>query len=93
MMKKTIILFLILAIMLLSGCANDTAAQGGIVMRGASPTQPPPISVPAGEDIVYVAQSGTKYHTVDCPLFDESFIPVTMEQALQEGKKPCSRCH
>lgn len=92
-MKKTLVLFFILAILLLSGCVNDTAAQGGIVMRGASPTQPPQISFPSDENTVYVSPNGTKYHTKDCPLFDDSFIPITLEQALQEGKEPCSRCH
>jgi predicted small secreted protein len=92
-MKKTLALYLILALFLLTGCADTTAAQGGVVVRGGSPAAPSEIHLPANEDIVYVSQSGTKYHTADCPLFNESFIPVTLEQALQEGKEPCSRCH
>lgn len=92
-MKKTLVLLTILAVLLLSGCANDIVAQGGVVLHGSSLSQPPQISVPAGEDIVYVAPSGTKYHTAECPLFGESFLPVMLEQALQEGKEACSRCH
>jgi len=92
-MKKTFVLLILTAILLLSGCVNDTIAQGGVVVRGSSPTTPPKVVVPANEDIVYVAPNGTKYHTADCPLFGESFMPVTLEQAIQEGRKPCSRCH
>ncbi len=92
-MKKTLLLLVFMLILLLFGCMNNTAAQGGVVVRGSSPTEPTKIIVPDSDDIVYVSQSGAKYHTADCPFVDDSFIPVTLEQALQEGKQPCSRCH
>lgn len=93
MMRKTLAFCIILTLFLLSGCADDTAAQGDIVVRGASPAEPSELLLPAREDIVYVSQSGTKYHTADCPFFAKSFTPVTLDQALQEGREPCSRCH
>jgi hypothetical protein len=92
-MKKTLVLFILAAILLLSGCVNDTVAQGGVVVRGSSPTVPPQVVVPANEDIVYITPNGTKYHTADCPLFGESFMPITLEQAIQESRQPCSLCH
>lgn len=94
-MKKWLVLILISAIYLFSGCVNEIAAQGGSVLRGASPTEPPysDIRVPNDEDIVYVTPTGKKYHTADCPLLDESAIPITLKQALEQGMEPCSRCH
>lgn len=92
-MKKALFLFIVSAILLLCGCVNDTVAQGGVVLRAISPAQSPKVSIPADENIVYVAPSGAKYHTLECPLFDEAYLPVTLEQAIQEGKEPCSRCH
>ncbi len=94
-MKTLFVLFCVLAAFLLFGCVNDTAAQGGVVVRGPSLTQPPPAKIPTpdNETTVYVTQNGTKYHTADCPLLGESFFPVTLEQALLEGKEPCRRCH
>ena len=45
------------------------------------------------EPIVYVAKSGEKYHVAGCSHLSETSIPITLAQALQEGREPCSRCH
>ncbi len=94
-MKKALIIILISLSWLLCGCENEKAAGGGVVLRGVSPTEPPysQISLPDNESIVYLTPTGKKYHTADCPLLSDTALPVTLEQALQEGLKPCSRCH
>jgi len=82
-------------VLLLCGCVSETAAQGGVVVRGASPTEPPlsAIRLPDNETIVYVMPSGKKYHTAGCSVLNDSAIPVTLEQAKLEGLAPCKRCH
>lgn len=93
-MKKTLAL-LLLALLLCGGCADDIASQGGVVARGASPTEPPAsqITLPENATVVYVTPTGQKYHAADCPLLGGAAFPVTLEQALEDGFAPCSRCH
>lgn len=93
-MKKTLAL-LLLALLLCGGCANGIASQGGVVSRGASPTEPPAsqIVLPENTAVVYVTRTGQKYHEPDCPLLGGTAFPVTLEQALEDGFTPCSRCH
>ncbi len=93
-MKKHL-LILIAALLLISGCVAETVSSGGVVVRGASPTEPPSgtaIIVPNGEAVVYVTASGEKYHTADCPFLSPSCIPVALKQALQESKEACGQC-
>lgn len=93
-MKKLVIIF-ILTSLLLCGCVNEKAAKGGVVVRGETPTEPPyyEIHIPENESIVYITPTGEKYHESGCPFLNDSAIPITLEQALLEGREPCSRCH
>lgn len=90
-MKKAALL-LILSILLLSSCTPDIAASGGSVVRGELPEPTGIISYYKNEDVVYVTESGTKYHKEGCPYLKSSKIMVSLEQAVMEGKQPCSRC-
>lgn len=93
-MKKFAI-FLIVISLLLCGCVNEKAAQGGVVLRGETPTEPPhdAIPLPEQEIIVYITPTGEKYHEAGCPFLSDTALPVTLEQALMENREPCSRCH
>ena len=90
-MKKILLLTLLILILLFAACTSDIAASGGVVVHGTLPT--PTASYDPALDIVYVTQSGTKYHTADCSYLSDSCIPMTREQAISEGREPCSRCH
>lgn len=94
-MKKALVIILISFLWLFCSCANEKAAEGGVVLRGASPTEPPysQIRLPDNEAIVYITPTGKKYHTADCSLLSDTAIPITLEQAQQEGREPCSHCH
>jgi hypothetical protein len=94
-MKKILVFVLVWLSVLLCGCVNEKVAQGGVVLRGASPTEPPysQIQLPDNEDIVYLTPTGEKYHTADCPSLRDTAIPVTLEQAQLDGIEPCSKCH
>ena len=47
-----------------------------------------------GEDIiVYVTETGTKYHRNGCQYLSQSKIPKTLLQAKAEGYTPCSVCN
>ncbi len=93
-MKKYIIIITVISL-LLCGCVNEKAAQGGIVLRGGTPNEPPfaAIQLPKNEIIVYITPTGEKYHEAGCPFLSDTALPVTLEQALMENREPCSRCH
>jgi len=44
-------------------------------------------------DIVYVTQTGKKYHRYGCRYLRHSAIPMSRSQALASGYEPCSVCN
>jgi hypothetical protein len=89
-MKKTLPFIILIMILLMSSCAPDIVAQGGTVRHGELPT---PAAVYPDADIVYVTESGEKYHTATCPYLSESCYPISRDQAIAEGREPCKHCH
>lgn len=93
MMKKLVLLMTILVIFLLAGCTNDIVRSGGIVIHGEAKDLSNYMENYAQEDIVYTTKSGKKFHSNDCSYLSDSKIPMSREQAIAEGKTPCSKCH
>lgn len=50
-------------------------------------TQPPMQSV-----IVYVTDTGEKYHVSGCQYLQKSCHPIDLDKALTQGYTPCSKC-
>jgi hypothetical protein len=47
----------------------------------------------AGKDtIVYVTQTGEKYHTEQCSSLRNSKIPISLGEAVTKGYEPCQLC-
>jgi hypothetical protein len=95
-MAKRLLILITICMLLLAAWTPDTAASGGVVLRGAanvSLLSPDELFAYTDEAIVYVARTGKKYHEAGCSHLTKSSIPVTLEQAQLEGKQPCSRCH
>lgn len=92
-MKKFVIFVLILGIFLTTACTNDILRSGGLVIHGEAKDLSNYIDNYAQEDIVYTTKSGKKFHNKDCSYLSESKIPMSREQAIAEGKTPCSKCH
>jgi hypothetical protein len=46
----------------------------------------------AGAIVVYVTESGKKYHQVDCPHLRDSKSAKTLEEAIAAGYTACVRC-
>ena len=93
---KRLFILIIICMLLLSAWVPDTAASGGVVLRGAanvSLLSPDELSAYTDEPIVFVTRTGKKYHEAGCSHLSKSSIPVTLEQAQLEGREPCSRCH
>jgi len=79
--------------LLLTACAPQAVREGGIVVHGQAVELTDYLSYYEDEPVVYVTKSGKKYHTADCSYLTDTAYPVSLEQAIAEGKTPCSRCH
>ena len=53
------------------------------------PEDPPP---PIG-NVVYITESGTKYHAAGCQSLWNSKIEIDKSVAISKGYKPCSKCN
>lgn len=87
------ILALLACLLLLASCTPQIVREGGIVVHGEAPVTSDYLSYYENETVVYVTKSGKKYHTAGCSYLTDSAYPISLEQALAEGKTPCSRCH
>jgi hypothetical protein len=92
-MKKTFLVVLLSITLIFCSCASGADRyDGGIVLYGDMPSPANLEAYYANEDIVYVTKSGKKYHKDDCTYLKSSKIMMSLEQAVMEGKEPCSRC-
>lgn len=92
-MKKAFVLAILSITTFLSSCSSAAAKYGGgIVVHGSLPSPTNIAAYYAKEDIVYVTKSGKKYHKEGCPYLKSSKIMISLQQALMEGMKPCSKC-
>lgn len=41
---------------------------------------------------VYIGKTGTKYHKKSCTTLNGNGIPISLDEALAEGRTPCKRC-
>lgn len=44
-------------------------------------------------EMVWVGETGTKYHNAGCRTLKGKGHQITLQQALSEGKEPCKVCH
>lgn len=67
-----------------SGSGNTTAVTGT--------TNPPDVDPPNTGDVVYITETGTKYHLGHCSHLAKSKIEIDRSKAIDNGYTPCSRC-
>ena len=92
-MKKYLLPIFLICVFLFASCTSDIVSAGGVVIRGTASASAPSLAESYPEqDIVYVTKSGTKYHKDGCSYLSSSKRPISLEQAIEEGLEPCSRC-
>ena len=47
----------------------------------------------SGDTTVYRTSSGTKYHTENCSSLKGNGIAITLQEAVDKGLEPCSKCN
>jgi hypothetical protein len=55
--------------------------------------QAPSVVFPEGSVIVYITVGGECYHRAAACGSMKSAVPVTLEEAVYLGRRPCARCH
>jgi hypothetical protein len=70
-----------------SRTAPESASSGG--STGGSGTQ----ASAGGDTIVYITNSGTKYHCAGCRSLRRSSIPISLAEAKRRGYTPCKICN
>lgn len=45
------------------------------------------------EDVVYITDTGTKYHAEGCQYLSQSCKEIDRQEAEDKGYSPCSRCN
>ena len=53
---------------------------------------PLPVHAADGTTVVYVTETGTKYHVDGCRYLKKSKIEKSLADAVAEGYEPCSKC-
>lgn len=46
----------------------------------------------SGDDIVYITETGDKYHRSNCRYLSQSKIPIERREAIRQGYTACSVC-
>lgn len=49
-------------------------------------------SDPESDSEVYITRTGSKYHLDECRYLRESKIPISLEDAKEQGYTPCKAC-
>ena len=52
----------------------------------------PLLAAPKPKDVVYLSQTGTKYHKKDCRTLEKEPTESTREKAEKMGRKACKLC-
>ncbi len=50
------------------------------------------VNAASGDTIVYITKSGECYHTSGCSSLRKSKIETTLQNAVDKGLRPCSKC-
>lgn len=63
-----------------------------VSMPGLAPAIP---KIPTADKdvIVYVTNTGSKYHRGSCSSLSKSKIEITLQEAKAQGYAPCKRCN
>lgn len=70
--------------------------SSGIVYEVIEETKPVEVVNPTevnGDEVVYITNSGSRYHTATCRWVSDSCIEISLETAISRGYTPCGTCN
>ena len=67
----------------------------GLLMLAPGLAMPRAVPQAAGNEIVYIAKKGKKYHRKNCPTLKHSKVrlAIKLKDAVKAGYTPCKICH
>lgn len=74
-----------------SNVAVTTEKSGEIITTNIS-TSNNENNITSSDNIVYIGTTGTKYHKQSCSTLKVKGKPITLDEALSQGREPCKRC-
>lgn len=96
------LLAIILMVVILSGCGGSTGTETQPTTSeppAATTSAPPAVTTttstaaePAGSDTVYIGETGTKFHTMNCQYLAGTKTPLTRDEAIAQGYTACPFC-
>lgn len=69
-----------------------TLAVSGLTACGSS-VEEETTQIEKSEDVVYITDTGTKYHAEGCQYLSQSCKEIDRQEAEDQGYTPCSRCN
>ncbi len=73
--------------------SQDTSSSNTLVTDNSASQSTSNNSNDENEQLVWVGNSGTKYHNQGCRTLKGNGHQITLEKALSEGRQPCKVCH
>ena len=73
--------------------SQDTSSSNTLVTDTSASQSASNNSNDENEQLVWVGNSGTKYHNQGCRTLKDNGHQITLEKALSEGRQPCKVCH
>ncbi|MBW8384145.1 MAG: hypothetical protein K0M69_16695 [Youngiibacter sp.] len=70
---------------------TQASTQAPTAAPTPAPTESPAPTEPEGT-IVYITETGEKYHKGSCRFLSKSKIEISLEDAVKNGYEPCSVC-
>ncbi len=66
---------------------SATMIIGTVILGGLE------VDAASGDTVVYITKTGSCYHNSGCSSLSRSKIQTTLQEALNKGLTPCSKCH
>lgn len=94
MKRGTALLLAVVWLVSACACGTDPYDPEGVVRQSAEVVSTGQRRVDTEDQtiLVYVTDTGSKYHAEGCQYLSQSCIPMDLEEA-QKSYEPCSKCH
>ena len=92
MVRYIPLLLAVFALVVFSGCRTEEKKADDEATRLEDAGKPEPEN-PDAAIIVYITESGEKYHRADCPHLGSSKKEITLKEAKERGYTPCKACN
>ena len=91
MVRYIPLLLAMLALVVFSGCrTEEKKADDETYLEDTGKSEP---ENPDAAIIVYITESGKKYHRADCPHLRSGKKEITLKEAKERGYTPCKACN